>query len=104
MVNEVFKELIGNTIEVYVDDMLVKSLDRTDHVKHLEQAFALLRKFNVKLNPKKCNFGVASDNFSDTWSLSGELNKPRPDICYTRNEVSDNRQGSPDPQWSSRHS
>jgi len=44
MVNQVFKELIRNTIEVYVDDMLIKSLDRSDHVKNLGEAFALLRK------------------------------------------------------------
>ena len=49
-------------MEVYVDDMLVKSLDRSDHVKPLEEASALLRKFNVKLNPKKCTFGVAFGN------------------------------------------
>ena len=63
MVNKLFKELIGNTMEVYVDDMLLKSLDRSDHVKHLEEAFALLRKFNVKINPEKCAFGVASGKF-----------------------------------------
>ena len=40
MVNEVFKELIGNIMEVYVDDMLVKSLDRSDYVKNLGEAFA----------------------------------------------------------------
>ena len=43
-------------MDVYVDDMLVKSLTHADHVKHLGEAFALLRKFNVKLNPKKCTF------------------------------------------------
>ena len=42
IVNKVFREKIGNTIEVYVDDMLVKSLDRPNHVKHLEEAFTLL--------------------------------------------------------------
>ena len=41
MINKVFKELIGTTMEVYVDDMLVKSLDRSDNVKYLEEAFPL---------------------------------------------------------------
>ena len=50
-------------MEVYVDDMLVKSLDYADHVKYLEEAFALLQKFNLKLNPEKCSFEVASDKF-----------------------------------------
>ena len=56
MINEVFKELIGHTMELYVDDMLMKSLERSDHVKHLEEAFTLLQKYNVRLNPKKCTF------------------------------------------------
>ena len=63
MVNEVFKELIRHTMELYVDDMFVKSLERSNHVQHLEEAFALLQKYNMKLNPEKCTFGVASDNF-----------------------------------------
>ena len=63
MVNEVFKELTGNIMEAYVDDMLVKSLDHANHVKHLDEAFALFRKFNMKLNPEKCIFGVTSGKF-----------------------------------------
>ena len=63
MVNEVFKELIGHTMKVYVDNMLMKSLECSDHVQHLEEAFALLRKYNVKLNPEKCTFRVASGKF-----------------------------------------
>jgi len=42
MVNKVFKELIRSTMEVYIDDMLVKSRDCSDHMKHLEETFAFL--------------------------------------------------------------
>ena len=42
MLNQIFKELIGNTMEVYFDDMLVKRLDHSDHVKHLGKVFSLL--------------------------------------------------------------
>ncbi|MDP0880688.1 reverse transcriptase family protein, partial [Klebsiella variicola] len=63
LVNMMFKDLIGDTMEVYIDDMVVKSEDAKDHVKHLEQAFAVLDKFNMKLNPTKCNFGVSSGKF-----------------------------------------
>ena len=35
LVNKIFNNLIGKTMEVYVDDMLVKSLDKADHIKHL---------------------------------------------------------------------
>jgi len=57
MVNEIFKELIRNTMEVYVDDMLVKSLERSDHMKHLGEVVALLRMFSVKLNPRSAPSG-----------------------------------------------
>ena len=63
MVNEVFEELIGYTMEVYVDDILVKSLERSDNIQHLEKVFTLLRKYNMKLNPEKCTFRVASSKF-----------------------------------------
>jgi len=53
MVNEIFKDLIRNMMEVYVNDMLAKILDRSNHVKHLEEAFTLLQKFNMKLNLEK---------------------------------------------------
>ena len=39
LVNKIFKHLIGKIMEVYVDDMLVKSLDRADHIKHLQEVF-----------------------------------------------------------------
>ena len=63
LVNKIFKHLIGKTMEVYVDDMLVKSLDKADHLKHLEEAFEVLRTHKMMLNPAKCAFGVGSGKF-----------------------------------------
>ncbi|VVA40962.1 PREDICTED: Retrovirus-related Pol poly from transposon, partial [Prunus dulcis] len=63
LVNKIFKEQIGKTMEVYVDDMLVKAPERADHIKNLAEAFSLLRKYNMKLNPSKCTFGVSSGRF-----------------------------------------
>ncbi|XP_017217112.1 uncharacterized protein LOC108194669 [Daucus carota subsp. sativus] len=63
LVNMMFKDLIGKTMEVYVDDMLVKSKKAQDHIKHLSEMFSILRKFNMKLNPQKCVFGVESGKF-----------------------------------------
>ena len=60
LVNMMFREQIGKTIEVYVDDMLVKSKTVVDHVAHLSDTFAVLRKYRMKLNSLKCAFGVAS--------------------------------------------
>ena len=46
-------------MEAYIDDMLVKSKERFDHAKHLQEAFALLRRYDMKLNPLKCTFRVS---------------------------------------------
>ena len=50
-------------MELYVDDMLVKSKVTEDHTKHLRQMFEILRKYQIKLNPLKCAFGVGSRKF-----------------------------------------
>ena len=63
LVNRMFSEQLGKTMEVYIDDMLVKSLDEHDHVSHLEECFARLNLHNMKLNPAKCRFAVASGEF-----------------------------------------
>ncbi|KAL0715986.1 hypothetical protein Bca4012_065308 [Brassica carinata] len=63
LINRMFAEQLGKTMEVYIDDMLVKSLDEHDHVTHLEECFARLNQHNMKLNPAKCRFAVASGEF-----------------------------------------
>ena len=63
LVNKMFKELIGKTMEVYIDDMLVKSVEAANHIAHLEEAFDILRKHRMMLNPSKCIFGVSSGKF-----------------------------------------
>ena len=60
LVNKMFKEKIGKTIEVYIDDMVVKSKNASEHVKDLEETFDILRAYIMKLNPVKCNFAVSS--------------------------------------------
>ena len=57
------KEMIGKTMEVYIDDMLIKSVKAANHITHLEEAFDILRKYRMMLNPSKCIFGVSSRNF-----------------------------------------
>ena len=52
-----------STMEVYIDDMLVKSKQRLDHAIHLQQTFNLLREYGMKLNPLKCAFGVSAGRF-----------------------------------------
>ena len=54
---------IGQNVEVYVNDMLVKSLDEEKHLNVLQETFDMLRQYNMKLNPSKCAFGVSSGKF-----------------------------------------
>ena len=58
LVTKMFRLLQGKTIEVYIDDMLVKSKERSNHAEHLQEAFLLLRTYDMKLNPSKCAFEV----------------------------------------------
>ena len=63
LVTKMFRPLLGRTMEVYIDDMLVKYKQCPDHAAHLQQTFDLLREYGMKLNPLKCAFGVSADKF-----------------------------------------
>ena len=63
LVNRMFKDQIGKTMEVYVDDMLVKSRQSNDHIRDLAEMFDISRHFGMKINPLKCSFGVALGKF-----------------------------------------
>ena len=58
IVNWVFKAQIGRRIKVYMDNMIVKSGKKEHQVADLNKAFITLKKYNMKLHPKKCFFGV----------------------------------------------
>ena len=60
-----FSEQIRRNMEVYVDDMLVKSKEVKSHLDDLEETFKTLRRYQKKLNPTKCVFGVSSGKFLD---------------------------------------
>lgn len=53
LVNKMFHDQLGKTMEVYIDDMLVKSLEEEDHISHLEECFNQLNLHHMKLNPAK---------------------------------------------------
>ena len=63
LVTKMFRPLLYSTMEVYIDDMLVKSKRRPDHAAHLQQTFDLLREYGMKLNPLKCAFRVSVGRF-----------------------------------------
>ena len=63
LVNKMFAERLGATMEVYIDEMLVKSQKAADHIDHLKDCFFILNKYGMKLYPTKCTFGVTSSEF-----------------------------------------
>ena len=63
LVNKMFQKQIGTPMEVYIDDMLVKSVKPELHVNHLAKAFQGLKDYKMKLNPTKCAFGVSTGKF-----------------------------------------
>ena len=63
LMNKMFTHQIGRNVQVYVDDMLVKSLCENDHLDDLQETFDTLRSYNMKLNPSKYVFGVTAGKF-----------------------------------------
>ena len=54
----IFHDMIHEEIEVYVDDVIIKSRESSDYLMHLEKFFDRLHRYDLKLNPAKCAFGV----------------------------------------------
>lgn len=63
IVNHVFSDMLGDSMEAYVDDVLEKSRKDVDHEGDLERAFARMKLHNVRLNPTKCVFGINFGKF-----------------------------------------
>ena len=63
LVNKMFNRQIGRNMEVYVDDMLVKSKEKLAHLDNLRETFTTLKQYQMKLNPSKCVFVVVSGKF-----------------------------------------
>ena len=59
----IFKSQLGKSIEVYINDMLVKSKVVSEHVGNLRKIFEILRKHKLRLNASKFSFGVGSGKF-----------------------------------------
>jgi len=63
MVNKDFKDLLRNTMEAYVDDMILKCKGNKSHVKKLTRVFNVLQKHSMQLNSNKCSFEVQLGKF-----------------------------------------
>ena len=63
MMTRIFEPQLGKNIEIYIDDMVVKSRVESEHINDLGNIFDILRKHKLRLNASKCSFGVGSGKF-----------------------------------------
>jgi hypothetical protein len=61
--NYIYHDLIGKLVEIYIDDVVVKSTLIGGHLGDLRHVFERTRRFGLKMNPKKCAFGVSAGQF-----------------------------------------
>ncbi|GKA62871.1 reverse transcriptase domain-containing protein [Tanacetum coccineum] len=78
LVDKAFDSQVGQNIEVYVDDLVIKSHTEAEKLRDIDETFRTLRKINMKLNPKKCTFGAVEGMFLG-YMNSPEGIKPCPD-------------------------
>lgn len=63
LMDNMFTSQLGRNIEIYVDDMVIKSKNEGKLISDISETFDTLRKANMKLNPKKCTFGMETGQF-----------------------------------------
>ncbi|GJW17225.1 reverse transcriptase domain-containing protein [Tanacetum coccineum] len=90
LVDKVFYKQIGRNLEVYMDDLVIKSRTEDEIIRDIKETFKTLREINMKLNPKKCTFGMEEGMFL---AKSAEKSLPffktlkgctkKSDLCWT---------------------
>ncbi|GJY96951.1 reverse transcriptase domain-containing protein [Tanacetum coccineum] len=78
LVDKAFDSQVGRNMEVYVDDLVIKSHTEEEMIRDINETFRTLRRINMKLNPKKCTFGAREGMFL-WYMISLEGIKPCPD-------------------------
>jgi len=63
LMDRVLAPMIGRNVQTYVDDMVVTSQVKDQHVTDMDELFTTIAKYRLKLNPKKCVFGVEAGKF-----------------------------------------
>ena len=86
MMDLFFIDYIGKNLEVYVDDMVVKTKEGGKHTEDLKEIFNQLRKYQMKLNPSKCAFGVNGGKFLG-FMLTHRGIEANPDQCKATLEM-----------------
>ncbi|GKC40331.1 reverse transcriptase domain-containing protein [Tanacetum coccineum] len=82
LVDKAFQKQIGRNLEAYVDDLVIKSCMEQEVIRDVEETFRTLKKINMKLNPKKCTFGMKEGVF-----LGYKVNSDRLMVCPDKVET-----------------
>ncbi|CAJ2646924.1 unnamed protein product [Trifolium pratense] len=86
MMNRVFRGEIGDMLEVYMDDMIVKSHEEIDHTAHLRKVFEQARRHDMRFNPEKCTFRVRAGKFLGFYLTERGI-EANPDKCRAFTEL-----------------
>ncbi|GJQ98337.1 reverse transcriptase domain-containing protein [Tanacetum coccineum] len=78
LVDKAFDSQVGRNMEVYVDDLVIKSHTEEEMIRDIDETFRMLRRINMKLNPRKCTFGAREGMFLG-YMISPEGIKPCPE-------------------------
>nr|GEW51294.1 reverse transcriptase domain-containing protein [Tanacetum cinerariifolium] len=82
LVDKAFQKKIGRNLEVYMDDLAIKSRTKQEIIRDIKEMFRTLREINMKLNPKKCTFRVEEGMF-----LGYKLNTKGIKVCPDKVEA-----------------
>jgi len=80
--DRILAPMLGRNVQAYVDDMVVTSKRKDQHIADLEELFTTIAKYNLKLNPDKCVFGVEAGKFIG-FLLTERGIKANPNKCTT---------------------
>lgn len=63
VMNSIFHDYIETFMQIYIDDIIIKSVSESGHLDHLRRSFEKMRKYGMKMNPLKCTFCVHAGDF-----------------------------------------
>jgi len=86
LMDNVFHGMIGRSVEVYVDDIVVMSNSFEQHIQDLQEVFQALRRYQIRLNSDKCAFGVEGGKFLG-FILTHQGIKANPEKCKVITEM-----------------
>jgi hypothetical protein len=70
--NYIFHDLIGELVEIYIDDVVIKSASVEEHLGDLQQVLERIRRFSLRMNPEKCAFSILPVNSWVSWFMKKE--------------------------------